>query len=144
MAEPQQETTSLAGGTLLDAWAKDPWTHGVQIDCLNELDALAVQTRNSLYEIRILCGRTGEVLVRGGRYFPAFTPSVLSGATLGGSFLKMRGIYVGFKMEFFVDEQVILDAGGPIRREWPATSDVFPIAQNIVITSPVQTIGVVG
>ena len=117
MAEPQQETTSLAGGTLLDAWAKDPWTHGVQIDCLNELDALAVHTRNNLYEIRILCGRTGEVLVRGGRYFPAFTPAVLSGATLGGSFLKMRGIYVGFCME--------INANG-----------------ERIITTPVQTIAV--
>jgi hypothetical protein len=43
--------------------------------------------------------RSGEILLRGGQFFPELTPARLTGATLGGSFCKMRGIYVGFRME---------------------------------------------
>ena len=53
-----------------------------------------------LYEITIIGGQEGEILVRGGRFFTELTPANLAGATLGGSFCKMRGIYVGFRMEF--------------------------------------------
>ena len=48
---------------------------------------------------RSLEGRSGEILVRGGQFFQELTPARLAGATLGGCFCKMRGIYVGFSME---------------------------------------------
>jgi hypothetical protein len=35
----------------------------------------------------------------GGQFFPQLTPGRLAGATLVGSFCKMRGIYPGFRME---------------------------------------------
>ena len=86
-------------GALLDTWSDDPWTNGVQIDDREDMEKLSIQTWNSEYEITIIEGRSGEVLVRGGRFFPELTPARLTGATLGGSFCKMRGIYVGFRME---------------------------------------------
>jgi hypothetical protein len=66
---------------------------------------LYVQTRNSLYEITVIERWTGAILVRGGQLFPELTPAQLAGATLWGSFLKMRGIYVGFAMEINASEQ---------------------------------------
>jgi hypothetical protein len=36
---------------------------------------------------------------RGGRFLPELSPARLTGVTLGGSFCKMRRIYVGFRME---------------------------------------------
>ena len=107
----------VPAGAILDTWSKDPWDNGVQIDKMEDMEKLAVQTRNTLYEITILEGRSGEILVRGGHYFPELTPAHLAGATLGGSFCKMRGIYVGFRMEFAANGKRI-------------------------ITTPVQTIGV--
>jgi hypothetical protein len=112
-----EETLYCPAGAILDTWAKDPWDNGVQIDKMEELEKLAVRTQNNLYEITVLNGRTGEILVRGGTFFPETTPARLAGATLGGSFCKMRGIYVGFRMEISANGQRI-------------------------ITSPVQTIGV--
>ena len=53
----------------------------------------------SIYEITIIEGRSGEILVRGGQFFPELTPARLTGATIGGCFCKMRGIYTGFRME---------------------------------------------
>jgi hypothetical protein len=94
---------SVPTGAILDTWSQDPWTNGLQIDDREDMEKLSIQTWNSLYEITIIEGRSGEVLVRGGQFFPELTSARLAGATLGGSFCKMRGIYVGFRMELQAD-----------------------------------------
>ncbi len=92
-------------GAILDTWSDDPWSNGVQIDRLEEMEKLFVETANSTYEITVIDGPSGEIMVRGGRYFPELTPARLAGATLGGSFCKMRGIYTGFRMEINANGQ---------------------------------------
>lgn len=94
-----QEQNTVSGAALLNNWCEDPWTNGVQVDQMEDMEKLAVRTCNSQYEITIIEGSAGEVLVRGGRFFPELTRARLAGATMGGSFCKMRGIYVGFRME---------------------------------------------
>jgi len=91
---------SVPRAAILDAWSQDAWNNGIQIDSLEDMQKIAVQTANNLYEIVIIAGHEGDVLVRGGKFFPELTPANLAGATMGGSFCKMRGIYVGFRMEF--------------------------------------------
>ena len=98
-----QDTIASAG--ILDSWAGAPWSNGLQIDHREDMETIAVRTVNSLYEITIIEGKSGEVLVRGGQFFPELTPARLTGATLGGSFCKMRGIYVGFRMELQANGQ---------------------------------------
>lgn len=93
-------TQSVPRGAVLDAWSGSEWDNGLQIDRLGELTTLAVRTARSLYEITILNGNTGDVLVRGGGFFPERTPVQLTGSTFGGSILKRRGIYVGMRLEF--------------------------------------------
>jgi hypothetical protein len=51
---------------------------------------------------------TGDVLVRGGRFFPETAPATLAGCSLGGSFLKVRAIAPGFSMELLRDNQPII------------------------------------
>src|SRR5688572_31179827 len=92
-------TSWMSRAALPDDWSDGQWTNGIQIDQMVELETLAVRTQNSVYEITVLCGRTGEVLVRGGKFFPEWTPALLAGSTFGGSLLKMGGIYLGMKME---------------------------------------------
>src|SRR5579863_6343586 len=94
---PEQEP--IPAGAILDTWSNDPWANGLQIDDREDMEKLAIRTWNSEYEIIIIDGRSGEILVRGGQFFPELTPARLAGATLGGSFCKMRGIYAGFRME---------------------------------------------
>src|SRR5712691_13243389 len=84
---------------VLNAWASDKWSNGIQIEELTGLETLFVETMHHTYEITIIDPGTAEVLVRGGEFFPARTPAYVSGASMGGSFLKFHGIYVGFKME---------------------------------------------
>ena len=86
--------------SMLDVWSADPWVNGAQIDDLEIFQRVHVRTCYSLYEITVIDGRHGEILIRGGLYVPEFTRAHLCGATMGGSFCKMRGIYPGFNMEF--------------------------------------------
>ena len=95
-----QGSTWHPGGGILDRWSSRNWDNGLQIEALEDLDSIAVKTRNTVYEITVLSRFTGEVLVRGGRFFPERTPARLAGSSLGGSFLKMGGVYPGFSIEF--------------------------------------------
>ena len=92
----------------LETWSSRAWSDGVQIDQLDDLESLVVRTMNSTYEITIISGRAGEVLVRGGQFFPEKTPAQLSGASFGGSFLKLRGVYVGFSLEIHFEKRLII------------------------------------
>ena len=85
----------------LDAWVGRPWVDGMQVDALRDLDMLIVRTMNTVYEITLVTARTGEVIVRGGRFFPEPTRAVILGSSLGGAFLKLRGIYCGFALEVY-------------------------------------------
>jgi hypothetical protein len=95
---------------ILSNWSVQDWgrADGVQIETRQDFDRLLVRTENSLYELIVQCGAKGDVLVRGGRFFPAFTKIQLAGSSLGGSFLKRLGIYVGLRMEFFANGDTIV------------------------------------
>jgi hypothetical protein len=109
--EQRQEVPAAAN---LDTWTSHPWTDGVQIDRTPDLEAFLVHTYgDNTLEITVVCGSKGEILVRGGRLFPERTAAQLSGASLGGSFLKLRSIHVGFCIEFHVDNMRIVTS--PVR-----------------------------
>jgi hypothetical protein len=105
--------TAVPASATLSAWQHHPWSDGVSIDQLSPLDRLIVRTRHSTYEIIATEAGSAEVLVRGGSFFPEFTPVRLAGASLGGSFLKLRSVHVGFAIEFAVDMRAIVTS--PVR-----------------------------
>ena len=91
-------TSRVAAPTLQRFAVVTTESDGVSLASLSAIDQLEVRTRNSLYRITLLdCA--GRVLVLGGAFFPVWTEAHLAGSTLGGSFLKVHGIYVGFRME---------------------------------------------
>src|SRR5262245_2476875 len=102
------EKTQLSAAALLDTWSARKWDNGVQLEALDEKDTLVVVTQNSTYEITLIAPRSSEVLIRGGRFFEEFTPANIAGSSLGGSFLKLGGIYTGFSIEIHANEQVIV------------------------------------
>lgn len=134
------ETISSPKGAILDAWSDSEWSNGLQLDQMEELTTLAVRTTNSLYEITVLNGQTGEVLLRGGEFFPERTPVRLEGSTCGGSILKRRGIYVGLRMEI-VPQPVELVS----KVEYDPTTGQREIrlGRKVITTSSIQSIGIV-
>ena len=89
------------------------WTGGAQIDQMEDLQGLIVETVNNTYEITVLCGERGDILLRGGRFRDRISVR-LCGASLSGSLLKLRGIYAGLSMEFEHDGRYICTS--PVRR----------------------------
>jgi predicted alpha/beta-fold hydrolase len=106
---------------VLDTWSAEKWTNGLQIDELDQLETLSVETMNHTYEITIINPATAEVMVRGGDFFPERTLAQFSGASFGGSFLKRYGIYAGLKMEFRAGGKRIITS--PVRRIGLVTAD---------------------
>ena len=85
----------------LEAWSGHTWESGVQVDRLRDLDTVRVCTRNTIYEVTIVSAEMGEAIVLGGRFFPEHRRAVILGCSLGGAFLKLRGIYCGFSLELY-------------------------------------------
>jgi len=106
--ESMGSSVAVPRGAILDTWFNDPWKNGVQIDNIADMQRIHVRTIYSLYEITVIDGHGGDIMVRGGKFFPELTEAHLAGATLGGSFCKMRGIYCGFKMEICRNGQRII------------------------------------
>ena len=125
MSQPEALFPSL---TILSNWAERDWRRadGVQLDTLPHMQRLVVRTYQHAYEIFVRNGATGDVLVRGGRFFQEFTEATITGSSLGGAFLKQFGIYAGLRVEFSVGGETLLTA--PIfsisiaNDEWSARS----------------------
>ena len=103
-ASPAHTSAAVPGLIVLENWAALRWSDGVRIPDLSVFDRLTLCTRNSLYEIVILMPATCEVLIRGGRFFPAFTRAHVAGCSLGGSFLKLHSVHSGFCVEVLPEE----------------------------------------
>jgi hypothetical protein len=106
-------SNAVPASALLNSWYTYEWRDGVHVDQLAAFDRVTALTRHSTYEIIVTSPAAAEVLVRGGTFFPEFTRVRLAGSTLGGSFLKLRSIHVGFHIEFAVDDGVIITS--PVR-----------------------------
>jgi hypothetical protein len=98
----------VASSALLRTWAEHNWHDGVRVDELSSLDRLIVTTENSTYDIVVLAPATAAVLVRGGAFFPVYTPVRVAGSSLGGSFLKLRSVHAGFRLEFSTGDGFII------------------------------------
>ena len=98
---------------LLSSWSTHDWRGGIHVDQLAALERLIVTTANSTYEIILVTPASASVLVRGGAFFPVFTPARLAGSSLGGSFLKLRSVHVGFRLELGTERGFIITS--PVR-----------------------------
>ena len=106
------DTTSISrAATLAGFTAAVSTTHGVHLRDLAPMTTLHVLTRNSHYRIIVSAG--DAVLVEGGEFFPCLTPAHFSGASVGGSFLKVGWIGLGLRMEILVDGRRIVTS--PVR-----------------------------
>ena len=85
----------------------------IHIGSCSRQETIVVATRSSVYELVVLQGELGDVLVRGGSYFKAFRRVLLLGSTAPGGFLKSRTIEIGSCMKFLVDGRLLVTS--PVR-----------------------------
>src|SRR5262245_16222474 len=106
--QQEHQSTAYEGsetmmGTTIESWLRRASADAIDLGACQPSERIIVKTRGSIYELIVVAGRAGEVLVRGGRFFPEFREAILSGSTGGGSCLKLRSLGVGLCMEFLVD-----------------------------------------
>jgi hypothetical protein len=87
--------------------------NAIELDSCPPFQWIVVTTRKSVYDIIVLSGDAGKVMVRGGRFFPEFRPVTIAGSTFGGSAMKLRTICVGLHLEVHVDGKSFVTS--PIR-----------------------------
>jgi len=101
------DTTCISRAATLAGFASAvASTNGVHLRDLAPLTTLLVRTRNSEYRIIVSSG--DAVLVEGGQFFPCLTEARFSGASVGGSFLKVGWIGIGLRMEILADGRRIV------------------------------------
>lgn len=64
-------------------------------------ERIVINTLNNVYELIVLSGDAGDVLVRGGR-FPEFCRARVAGSTAGGTALTLKTIVLGLRLELRV------------------------------------------
>ena len=96
---PPGASVTVPSSGVLSSWSARDWSDGIHVGDVSPLERIIVRTANSLYEVVVLSPATGNILVRGGAFFPVFMPARLAGSSLGGSFLKLRSVHVGFRLE---------------------------------------------
>jgi hypothetical protein len=100
-------------GTVNSVVAFEPWmmrasNEAICLDSCARSEKIVVNTCKSVYELIVVQGDEGEVLVRGGRKFPEFRRVQFVGSTVGGSALKVNTIDVGWRMEFHLDHRIVV------------------------------------
>jgi len=92
----------------LRVWPAEPCYQAIHIDSCQPFEHIAVRTQRTDYEVVVLPGNAGEVLVRGGRFFKEFRRARLAGSTLGGTAIRLNTIEVGCALELQVDRTRIV------------------------------------
>jgi len=80
----------------------------VELDSCLELDWITVKTSRSTYDVVVLSGDTGAVMVRGGGLFPEFRSATITGSLFDGIAVRLRTIVVGLNLEFLVDGMSVI------------------------------------
>ena len=108
MPSKMDNPTKVIAASLLDTWISHDWAGGLQTASLEDLTEIRVQTLNSVYDIVVIEHQSGEIVVRGGKFFPERTAAYLAGSSCGGSFLKVGTIHPGFSLEMIAGETRIV------------------------------------
>jgi hypothetical protein len=79
----------------------------IHIDSCPGWDTIIVNTCSSVYELIVLRGDEGDVLVRGGSLFTEFRRVLFLGATADGRTLQPRTIEIGSHMQFLDGDRLV-------------------------------------
>jgi hypothetical protein len=82
--------------------------NAIRLASCRQFEKIVVNTRRSVYELVILDGRTGDILLRGGCDFPEFCRALFVGSTAGGRALMVNTIDIGLRMEFHVGQGAVI------------------------------------
>jgi hypothetical protein len=71
-------------------------------------ETIVAKTGSSVYELIVLRGERGKMLVRGGQHFTTFCHVVFVGSMRHGGAVERHTIGIGLRMEFYFENMVIV------------------------------------
>jgi hypothetical protein len=80
----------------------------IHIDSCPERETIVVTTRSSVYELLVLHGDRGDVLVRGGTHFRVFQRVLFLGSAADRGAFKPQTVDIGLRMAFSVGDRFII------------------------------------
>jgi hypothetical protein len=80
----------------------------IYVDSCAAQETIVITTRSSVYELVVLRGDRGDVLVRGGRYFTEVTRASFLGSIADDGSAEPHTIDIGLRMKFVVDERFVV------------------------------------
>ena len=84
-------------------------THmSIHIDSCAARETIVVSTRSSVYELVVLRGAQGLMLVRGGKHFPKFRRALFLGSAADDGSVAPRTIDIGLRMKFVSGNRSVL------------------------------------
>jgi hypothetical protein len=87
------EHTMAGSGTM-----SQPEPAALDLESLDDFSEIVVETRNSVYRIRVIDHHRGETLIEGGRFFKEPTRAFLLGRSQDGSFVRLGRLSVGGRL----------------------------------------------
>ena len=78
------------------------------VDSCRTQEIILVTTRSSVYELVVLRGDRGDVLVRGGRHFTEVTPALFLGSIAADGSLERHTIGIGLRLKFVLGERFVV------------------------------------
>jgi hypothetical protein len=80
----------------------------IDVDSGAAQDTIIITTRSSIYELVVLRGARGDVLIRGGRHFIEVTRVLFLGSIADDGSLDPRTIGIGVRMKFVCGGRLVI------------------------------------
>jgi hypothetical protein len=80
----------------------------IDISSCAAFETIVAKTGSSVYELIVLRGERGKVLVRGGKHFTTFCPVLFVGSMRHGGAIEQHTIEIGLRMKFYFENMVIV------------------------------------
>jgi len=80
----------------------------INVDSCAAQETILITTRSSVYELVVLRGDLGDVLVRGGRHFTELTRASFLGSIADDGSVNPHTIDIGLRMMFVVGERFVV------------------------------------
>ena len=101
-------TQTLRDESTFDGSIAERLPDTLRLDSCPELEWITVKTQRSLYDIVVLSGESGAVVVRGGAFIPEFRSASFIGSLSSGIASNPGAVVVGRNLEFVVHGQSII------------------------------------
>ena len=89
-------------------YSEKPSATSIDLGSCAAFERIVAETGSSVYEVIVLRGEHGTVLVRGGKHFTTFCRVLFAGSTRPSGATERHTIEIGLRMKFCFEEMVVV------------------------------------